>query len=71
MNHKRKRPRSKSYGNPVVDRESTPAHHNISFHSRPRRRRDKARCVLLMQGKEHPDAMTWELGNHKPHVYYW
>lgn len=70
MNHKRKRPRSKSSGNPV-GWLNTPAHHNISFHSRPRRHRDKARCLQVLYGKTDPDGMIWELGNHKPHIYYW
>lgn len=71
MNHKRKRPRIKGTGKSPDSMGTTPAHHNILFHSRPRRRRDKLRCIKLMQGQIHPDAMAWELGNHKPHTYYW
>jgi len=76
MNYKRKRSRIKS---DTVPQSCTggsrvgyaPSHWNILFHHRPRRRRDKARCMQLMQGKVHPDALIWDLGNRKPHVYYW
>ena len=71
MNYKRKRSRTKGTGKGPENMNTTPSHHNIFFHSRPRRRRDKHRCLAVMQGKTDPDGMAWELGNHKPHVYYW
>lgn len=66
MNHKRTRPRTKGLG---CGREA-PAHWNILFHSRPRRRSNRANCHKILLGFE-PDSLDWPLGNRKPHQYYW
>ncbi len=68
MNHKRKRPRTKSISPSPYP--TVPSRHNIVFHTRPRRRKDAATETAVMHGED-PDAMAWSLGNHKPHVYYW
>ncbi len=75
MNHKRKRARIKSDTVPQRWGGGTraghaPSHWNILFHHRPRRRHDKHSCVRIMHGED-PDGISWELGNRKPHVYYW
>lgn len=69
MNHKRKRPRTKSRSVGAFP-SGTPAHWNILFHSRPRRRRDARTIRKLLSGAD-PDALLWETGNRKPHIYYW
>ena len=69
MNHKRKRPRTKSESRGVPPNGS-PAAHNIVFHTRPRRRKDAATESAILHGED-PDSMEWSLGNHKPHTYYW
>lgn len=74
MHYKRKRPRTQSSGTTDYPRGSrageAPAHWNILFHHRPARRKDKAACHKVLHGVD-PDGMVWELGNRKPHVYYW
>ena len=69
MHHKRKKPRTKSRNTLNFIKEA-PAYWNILNHSRPRRRRDAERLAKLMRGAD-PDDLVWDLGNHKPHVYYW
>jgi len=69
MNHKRKKPRTRSYGTAQFP-SGTPAYWNILFHTRPRRRRDKSNCHHVLRGAE-ADNLVWDLGNHKPHKYYW
>ena len=73
MHHKRKKPRtlSDSQG-PFPNgsrRGESPSHWNIIFHHRPGRRRDKENCRKAMMGDE--DRVVWDLGNRKPHIYYW
>ena len=74
MNHKRKKPRIKStsQGNLCGSsrRGEAPSHWNILFHHRPKRRRDKLNCAKILKGHD-SDAVIWDLGNRKPHVYYW
>lgn len=69
MNHKRKKPRTKSRSKGAFLKEA-PAHWNIVYHSRPRRRRDRVRLVYVLHGSD-PDLMLWELGNSRPHRYFW
>jgi hypothetical protein len=69
MNHKRKKPRTKSRSTGAFP-NGTPSHWNILFHSRPRRRRTAMTAVRLLHGAD-PDVLIWDLGNHKPHKYYW
>lgn len=40
------------------------------FMTRPRRHANTACCARAMQATD-PDAITFPLGNHKPHEYYW
>ena len=40
------------------------------FMTRPRRHVNRACCVRIARGAD-PDGMTFPLGNHKPHIYYW
>jgi hypothetical protein len=47
-----------------------PRYHDIVYHNRPRRRHDKATLIKILHGAD-ADNLTWELGNHKPHKYYW
>jgi len=74
MHYKRKYPRTKGLGRGAIcggSRASeSPSHWDIEHHSRPRRRRDKANCLKMKMGHD-PDATTWDLGNRKPHIYYW
>jgi hypothetical protein len=69
MHHKRDKPRTKSRSIGAFP-DGTPAAWNILFHSRPRRRRDRARLSELRRGGD-PDSLVWELGNRRPHIYYW
>lgn len=69
MNFKRKKPRTKSRSVGAFP-SGTPSHWNILFHSRPRRRRTANAVIRLLRGAD-PDAMVWDLGNHRPHKYYW
>lgn len=36
----------------------------------PRRRKNKRDCKKVLQGAD-VEGMWFELGNHKPHSYYW
>ncbi len=69
MNYKRKRPRTKSSGSPG-QMTITPAWWNILFNGRPKRRRDKRHEREVVKGVD-PDEVVWDLGNSKPHAYYW
>ena len=69
MNYKRKKPRTKSRSVGAFP-NGTPAHWNIVFHSRPRRRRDHASLVKVVRGLD-PENLIWDLGNSRPHKYYW
>lgn len=74
MNYKRKKPRANGVGRGKCGGGSrtgeAPSHWNIIFHTRPKRRRDKSNCHKILSGCE-PDGLIWDLGNRKPHVYYW
>ncbi len=74
MNYKRRKPRIKGTSNGKCcggsRTGSSPSYWNIIFHSRPKRRRDKHNCVKVMHGYD-PDGLVWDLGNRKPHNYYW
>ena len=74
MNHKRKKPRTISRGSkhyPMGSRKGeAPSYWNIIFHSRPKRRKNKANCHKVTVGSADPDELIWELGNRKPHNYY-
>ena len=69
MNHKRKKPRIKSRSIGAFP-NGTPGHWNIVYHSRPRRRRTARQLRGLLKGSD-ADRLVWDLGNHKPHTYYW
>lgn len=69
MNHKRKKSRTRSRSTGAFP-NGTPSHWNILFHSRPRRRRSARTITRLLHGAD-PDTLIWDLGNHKPHKYYW
>lgn len=69
MHYKRKKPRTKSRSTGAFP-NGTPAHWNILHHSRPRRRRTAQLATKLLKGTE-PDDLVWDLGNRKPHIYYW
>ncbi|MFB2531942.1 hypothetical protein ACEYYA_07235 [Paracoccus sp. p3-h83] len=69
MNHKRKKPRSHSRRTARFP-DGSPAFWNILYHSRPRRRRTAAALARLLRGAD-PDGMVWDLGNRKPHLYFW
>lgn len=69
MHHKRKKPRIKSRSVGAFP-SGTPAHWNILFHSRPRRRRERTRLAKVLRGHD-PEPMIWDLGNSRPHKYYW
>jgi hypothetical protein len=36
----------------------------------PKRRVNTRLCYQILKGAD-SDNITWPLGNHKPHVYYW
>ncbi|WP_411888377.1 hypothetical protein [Hydrocarboniphaga effusa] len=38
--------------------------------NRPRRHENRYLCHRVLRGFD-PEGMTWPLGSHKPHVYYW
>ncbi len=69
MNFKRHKPRTKNYRNrgrfPY-----NPGWFNVLYNTRPKRRRDKAKCLSVMHGADTED-MVWGLPNVKPTVYYW
>ena len=69
MNYKRKKPRIHTH-QPAQFPCGTPSYWNILFHTRPRRRREKKNCHQVLHGAD-ADSMAWDLGNHKPHKYYW
>ena len=74
MNYKRTKPRTKSRSGRWVCGSragEAPAHWNILYHSRPRRRDDKYICRKILKDELHPDDAIWSLGNRKPHQYYW
>lgn len=50
-------------------RMSTPSSWNITFHSRPRRRKDKVIAHDVVKGGD-PAAALWATAK-KPHRYYW
>jgi len=74
MHYKRIKPRAKSKSTAALFGGSrageAPSHWNILFHSKPRRRKDKTGCHKILNGAD-PEGVVWELGNRKPHVYYW
>lgn len=49
---------------------STPSWWTTLTMHRPQRRHEKALLHAVMRGSD-PDGITWPLGNHKPHNYYW
>jgi len=69
MHHKRRKPRTKSRSVGAFP-SGTPAHWNILFHTRPRRRREHSSLVDILRGRD-PENMTWDQGNSRPHKYYW
>lgn len=69
MHHKRKKPRTKSRSVGAFP-SGTPSHWNILFHSRPRRRREHVRLLAILRGHD-SETLVWDLGNSRPHKYYW
>jgi hypothetical protein len=73
MNHRRSKPRTKSRSTgswKATGRHGeAPSCWNILRNNRPKRRRDKMNCRKA-QGAG-GDAIAWDLGNRRPHVYYW
>lgn len=69
MNYKRTKPRTRVHHKAPFP-NGIPSYWNILFHSRPRRRRDKDTCHRVLQGAD-ADDLVWDLGNHKPHEYFW
>jgi len=69
MHHKRKRPRTRGRGRARFP-NGAPAQWNILHHARPRRRRDDRRLRALLRGAD-AEAVVWDLGNRRPHIYYW
>jgi len=80
-NHKRKRPRKSprkrswdKYNKhelfDIIWIRSTPKWWNIVFNNQPKRRRNKRSCQKVLQGFD-PDELVFDLGNCKPHLYYW
>ncbi len=69
MHYKRKKARTKSRSVSAFP-SGTPSHWNILFHNRPRRRRD-AKGLKRVYRSYDPDALIWDLGNSRPHKYYW
>ncbi len=43
---------------------------DIVFHTRPKRRENRALEQKIMKGYD-PDELVWPAGNHKRHTYYW
>lgn len=74
MHYKRKKPRTKSdsFKSWAIGSRhgEAPGHWNILFHSRPKRRRNKSNCHKVLQGEDW-DHIVWDLGNRRPHIYYW
>ncbi len=74
MHHKRKRPRTQSDSDgqmtPGSRHGEAPSRWNILFAHRPRRRRTRKTLEMVLRGAD-ADALTWDLGNRKPHHYYW
>lgn len=69
MNHKRKKARTQSRGVGAFP-NGTPMYWNLLFHRRPRRRRDATGLRYVLRGDD-PEAIVWDLGNSRPHHYYW
>lgn len=44
---------------------------DIGFHTRPKRRQNKAMTRKVLMGATDADEATWNGWNTKPHVYYW
>lgn len=55
---------------PYSQMSSWPKRWDILHHTRPKRRAGKALETKIMKGYD-ADEITWPLGNHKPHTYYW
>lgn len=72
MNHKRKKSRlhSGQRNKLYLIHDSTPAYWHLIYHTRPRRHRNKAGCRKLLRGAD-PEAAIWDLGNSRPHEYFW
>lgn len=74
MHHKRKRPRtqsdSTSHWHKGSRRGEAPSWWNILFAHRARRRRTLKTVRAIFHGAD-VEAAIWDLGNRKPHHYYW
>jgi hypothetical protein len=49
---------------------SYPRSWDILYHTRPKRRENRALEKKIMKGSD-ADGIAWPVGNHKPHTYYW
>lgn len=71
--YKRHRPRSKAFGYRISRGywlSHWPRHHDITYHTRPRRRAEAAVAAAIVRKGVDPDAAIWPLEK-KPHKYYW
>lgn len=69
-NYKRKRPRTGPTHHGVTRMWQNPRWHDIVFHSRPRRRRDREVTNAVQRGYLDADAATWAVEK-RPQIYYW
>jgi hypothetical protein len=49
----------------------TPSWWTRLWMNRPKRHQDKKTIRGVRSGRVDPDSAVWELGNHKPHQYFW
>lgn len=49
---------------------SSPRWHDILYHNRPRRHRERIKCSQIVNGSLDADEVIWPLEK-KPHHYYW
>ncbi|TKI03583.1 hypothetical protein [Martelella alba] len=59
------------YSRRPVNYSSSPGWWISLFMSKPRRRKNKALCLAILQGRRDWDETSFPLGNSKPHIYYW
>jgi len=71
MNHKRKKARVNTYNRTdETFPNGSPSWWHIVYNVRPKRRRDNKLVKRVLDGEDF-DGIPFELGNHKPHEYYW
>lgn len=50
---------------------AAPSRWTNTFMTRPKRRRDDFKLKKIYNQSVDSDAVAWELGSRKPHIYYW